>query len=165
MCELVAIFTAGSEADSDDCGIWCYLGWRTLTDSCKLSYSGTYIHRCVWKLTLYSSQKQLRGNIPDDNLWDCSAYIVGEVFRALRQSFANARGIQVSPLVSVNHSHLECVCMCTGLVFSLCQEGVSGPQAHGVGDSTGITSSTTIPQALSQECMLPSHAYIYTFNY
>ena len=41
-------------------------------------------------------QKQLRGSIPDDQLWECSAYVVGEVFRALRQSFANARGIQVT---------------------------------------------------------------------
>lgn len=44
LCEFVPILTAGGEADSDDCGVWCYLGRRTLTDSCKLeymSYSGT----------------------------------------------------------------------------------------------------------------------------
>ena len=49
----------------------------------------------IYSMQCLSLQKQLRSSVADEELWDCSAYVVGEVFRALRQSFANARGIQV----------------------------------------------------------------------
>ncbi|CAI8041868.1 DNA-directed RNA polymerase, mitochondrial, partial [Geodia barretti] len=54
----------------------------------------TVVYGVTWVGGRLQIAKQLRGSIPDDQLWDCSAYVVGEVFRALRQSFAKARGIQ-----------------------------------------------------------------------
>lgn len=54
---------------------------------------------------MYVPQKQLRETIPDNQLWDCSSYVVGEVFRALRQSFANARGIQVNTPATTAFNH------------------------------------------------------------
>ena len=83
------------------------------------------------------------------------------MFRALRQSFANARGIQVTFHHCVRITDLSvcmCVCVCmrvclpAGLVISQCKEGVPGPQANGVDDSTGVASGAALPQDVSEGC-------------
>lgn len=56
-----------------------------------------------------SLQKQLEGNIPDDQLWDSSSYLVGCVFESLRKMFTNARQIQVCLRMIVVHSACACV--------------------------------------------------------
>ena len=40
-------------------------------------------------------QKQLQGNIADEDLWESSKYLVDGVFAALQEMFSNARKIQV----------------------------------------------------------------------
>ena len=50
-------------------------------------------------------QRQLEGNIPDDQLWDSSSYLVESVFQTLRKMFTNAREIQVKINVHV------CICI------------------------------------------------------
>ena len=49
-------------------------------------------------ITLFelSSQKQLKGNIPPEKLFACSNYLIGLVFKSLREMFSNARKIQVN---------------------------------------------------------------------
>ena len=51
----------------------------------------------TWVLFDYM-QRQLEGNIPDDQLWDSSSYLVESVFQTLRKMFTNAREIQVCAL-------------------------------------------------------------------
>ena len=51
-------------------------------------------------------QRQLEGNIPDDQLWDSSSYLVESVFQTLRKMFTNAREIQV---MMCTHLHYSCL--------------------------------------------------------
>ena len=55
-------------------------------------------------------QRQLEGNIPDDQLWDSSSYLVESVFQTLRKMFTNAREIQVmiTYITSLASSTLSC---------------------------------------------------------
>lgn len=40
-------------------------------------------------------QKQLKDNIPQENLFQCSIYLIDLVFKSLAKMFSNAREIQV----------------------------------------------------------------------
>lgn len=51
---------------------------------------------CMVVYDFDSIQRQLEGNIPDDQLWDSSSYLVESVFQTLRKMFTNAREIQVA---------------------------------------------------------------------
>ena len=69
-------------------------------------FSITFAFFALWKCcainvsdcihVLSYMQKQLQDNVPRDALWDCSKYVVEEVFEVLRQMFSNAKVIQVS---------------------------------------------------------------------
>ena len=63
---------------------------------------------CVLHIILHP-QKQIEGHVPDDRLWDCSNYLVGNVFASLRETFSNARVIQVSYV----HTTFICINLCT----------------------------------------------------
>ena len=49
-------------------------------------------------------QRQLKGTIPDEDVFPCSNYLVGLVFDSLAEAFKNAREIQV--LYVIMHLHM-----------------------------------------------------------
>ncbi|XP_064396312.1 DNA-directed RNA polymerase, mitochondrial-like isoform X2 [Halichondria panicea] len=54
----------------------------------------TVVYGVTWIGGRLQIEKQIDGHVPDDQLWNCSNYLVGNVFASLRESFANARFIQ-----------------------------------------------------------------------
>ena len=63
------------------------------------THTHTHTHTCAHrerereksvKLFALSPQKQLKGNIPPEELFVCSNYLIGLVFRSLREMFSNA---------------------------------------------------------------------------
>ena len=69
--------------------------------------SVTVIEQFVWaspqqctgfeSLLFLTWQKQLRENVASEHLWECSKYVVSEVFATLNEMFSSAKKIQVCP--------------------------------------------------------------------
>ena len=47
-------------------------------------------------LLFLTLQKQLRENVASEHLWECSKYVVSEVFATLNEMFSSAKQIQVA---------------------------------------------------------------------